>query len=38
LLRKEWLEVKVTQLAEIVMKEVDTLEKIKKSKAKDDKQ
>jgi len=38
LLRKEWLEVRVTQLAEIVMEEVDTLEKIKKSEAKDDKQ
>lgn len=37
LLRKEWLKVRVTQLAKIVIEEVDILEKIKKSEAKNNK-
>ena len=37
MLRKEWLKVRVTQLAKIVIEEVDILEKIKKSEAKNNK-
>ena len=37
LVKKEWLEVRVMQVAEIVIKEIDLLEKIRKSEAKDDK-
>jgi len=37
LLKKEWLEVRAMQVMEVVTEEVDLLEKIRKSKAKDDK-
>jgi len=37
LVKKEWLEIRATQVAEIVIERVDLLEKIKKSNAKDDK-
>jgi len=36
LLRKEWLEVRAMQLAEVIIEGIDILEKIRKSKAKDD--
>jgi len=37
LVKKEWLEVRAMQVTEVVIKEVDLLEKIRKSEAKDDK-
>ena len=37
LVKKEWLEIRATQVAEIVIERVDLLEKIKKLNAKDDK-
>ena len=37
LVKREWLKVRATQVAEIVIEGVDLLEKIKKSDAKDDK-
>ena len=37
LVKKEWLEVKVIQVMEVVIEEVDLLEKIRKSEAKNDK-
>ena len=37
LVKKKWLEVRAIQLAEIMIEEVDLLEKIKKLDAKDDK-
>ena len=36
LLRKEWLEVRAMQLAEVIIEGIDILEKIRKSEAKDD--
>ena len=36
LVKKEWLEVRVAQMTEVVIKKVDLLEKIRKSEAKDD--
>ena len=36
LLKKEWLEVRATQVAEVIVDEVDLLEKIRGSEAKDD--
>ena len=36
LVKKEQLEVRATQVAEIVIEEIDLLEKIRKSEAKDD--
>jgi len=36
LLKKEWLEVRATQVAEVIIDEVDLLEKIRGSEAKDD--
>jgi len=35
LLKKEWLEVRAMQVAEVIVEEVDLLEKIRKSEAKD---
>ena len=37
LVKKEWLEVRVTQVIEVVIEEVDLLEEIRKSDTKDDK-
>ena len=37
LVKKEWLEVRVIQVIEVVIKKVDLLEKIRKSEAKDNK-
>ena len=37
MVKKEWLEVGAMQLAEIVIEEVDLLEKIRKSEARDNK-
>ena len=37
LVKREWLKVRATQVAEIVIEGVDLLEKIKKSDTKDDK-
>ena len=37
LVKKEWLEIRATQVAEIVIERVDLLEKIKKLNTKDDK-
>ena len=37
LVKKEQLEIKAIQVAEVVIKRIDLLEKIRKSKAKDDK-
>jgi len=34
--KKEWLEVKATQVTEVVIKGVDLLKKIRKSETKDD--
>jgi len=36
LVKKEWLEVKATQVTEVVIKGVDLLKKIRKSETKDD--
>jgi len=36
-LKKEWLEVRATQITKVVIKKVSLLEKIKKLEAKDDK-
>jgi len=36
LLKKKWLEVRATQVAEVIIDGVDLLEKIRKSEAKDD--
>ena len=36
LVKREWLEVRATQVAEIIIEGVDLLEKIKKSDTKDD--
>ena len=36
LVKKEWLEVRATQMTEVVIKRVDLLEEIRKSDAKDD--
>jgi len=36
-LKKEWLEVRATQITKVVIEKVSLLEKIKKSEAKDDK-
>jgi len=36
LVKKEWLEVRVMQVTEVVIEGVDLLEKIRKSEAKDD--
>ena len=36
LLKKEWLKVRATQVKEVIIDEVDLLEKIRGSKAKDD--
>jgi len=37
LLKKEWLEVRVTQITEVVIEGVELLEKIRNSEAKDNK-
>jgi len=37
LVKKEWLEVRAIQVIEIIIKEINLLEKIKKSKVKDNK-
>ena len=37
LVKKEWLEVRTVQVVEVVFKEVNLLEKIRKSEVKDDK-
>ena len=37
LVKKEWLEIRAIQVVEIVIEEVDLLEKMKKSDTKDDK-
>ena len=37
MVKKEWLEVRAIQVAEIVVKGIDLLEKIRKSEAKDNK-
>ena len=37
LVKKEWLEVRVIQVIKIIIKEINLLEKIKKSKVKDNK-
>ena len=37
LVKKEWLEVRVTQVIEVVIEEIDLLEEIRKSDTKDDK-
>jgi len=37
LLKKEWLEVRAMQVAEVIIDKVDLLEKIQGSEAKDDK-
>jgi len=36
LLKKEWLEVRVIQVAEVIIDRIDLLEKIRGSEAKDD--
>jgi len=36
MLKKEWLEVRATQVAEVIINRVDLLEKIRGSEAKDD--
>jgi len=37
LVKRKWLEVRATEVSEVVIKEVDILDKIRRSKAKDDK-
>jgi len=37
LVKKEWLEARVTQVSEVVIEGVDVLDKIRKSETKDDK-
>jgi len=36
LVKKEWLEARVTQVSEVIIKGIDILDRIRKSEAKDD--